>query len=76
MSLNFYRRVAFGLSPIEKPDKDLAGFRKDAAEKKTEVAVSTEAKNSVKPTFFVEDINFLSIGQLISPLTFFEDANS
>ena len=22
MSLNFYRRVAFGLSPNEKPDKD------------------------------------------------------
>ena len=22
MSLNFYRRVAFGLSPHEKPDKD------------------------------------------------------
>ena len=32
---------------VEK-SKDLAGFKKDASEKKTEVAVSTEARNSVK----------------------------
>jgi len=33
---------------IEKPDKNLATFNKDAADKKTEVAVSTAARNSVK----------------------------
>ena len=41
---------------VEKPDKDLAGFKKDAAEKKTEVAVSTEARNSVKSSAEISEM--------------------
>ena len=40
---------------VEK-SKDLAGFRKDAAQKKTEVVVSTEARNSVKSSAEISEM--------------------
>ena len=45
-----------GVEKPDKIDKDLAGFRKDAADKKVEVAVSTEARNSVKSSAEISEM--------------------